>query len=99
MSNKIKSSRGSIVDFDQIKIKQQLALGPSSSQSQAREEFIDQRLKRRLARKHVAQNSQTEVAGMVEVGDAVSAPELELIDETGSPAPTVRKQQVNKQKD
>ena len=52
-----------------------------------------------IATRNTTVTARSVVSGMVEVGDAVSAPELELIDETGSPAPTVRKQQVNKQKD
>jgi len=44
------SARGERVDFDLIKIKQQMATAPKAVTVKAREDFIDQKFKRRLAR-------------------------------------------------
>lgn len=48
MSKPVKSARGQLVDFDLIKIKQQIASAPKPTNVQARENFIDQKFKRRL---------------------------------------------------
>ena len=50
MSSVIKSARGVVVDFDLLKIKQQIASAPKTNVVQAREDFIDQKFKRRLKR-------------------------------------------------
>lgn len=50
MSKGVKSARGVVVDFDLLKIKQQIASAPKPTQVQAREDFIDQKFKRRLKR-------------------------------------------------
>jgi hypothetical protein len=48
MSKPVKSARGATVDFDLLRIKQQIASAPKPTTVQAREDFIDQRFKRRL---------------------------------------------------
>lgn len=48
MSKGVKSARGATVDFDLLRIKQQIASAPKPTTVQAREDFIDQRFKRRL---------------------------------------------------
>ena len=50
MSKGVKSARGAVVDFDLLKIKQQIASAPKTTDVQAREDFIDQKFKRRLKR-------------------------------------------------
>lgn len=45
---KARSAKGEIVDFDLIKIKQQIASAPKTTTVKAREDFIDKKLKRRL---------------------------------------------------
>jgi hypothetical protein len=44
------SARGERVDFDLMKIKQQIAAAPKAVTVKAREDFIDQKFKRRLKR-------------------------------------------------
>lgn len=46
----VKSARGEIVDFDLMKIKAQIATAPKPVTVKTREDFIDQKFKRRLAR-------------------------------------------------
>lgn len=45
---KARSARGTIVDFDLLKIKQNLGAKPRTLEVKAREDFIDKRLRRRL---------------------------------------------------
>lgn len=42
-----KSARGEIIDFDLLKIKQQIASAPPSSEVSRRKDFIENRLRRR----------------------------------------------------
>lgn len=46
MSNTVKSARGESVDFDMIRIKQQIAAAPTNVAP--RESFIDSKFRRRL---------------------------------------------------
>jgi hypothetical protein len=48
--NKVRSARGEIVNFDLLKIKQQIATAPKPVVVQARESFVDQRNRRRSRR-------------------------------------------------
>lgn len=50
MAKPVRSAKGELVDFDLLKIKQQMSATPKSAPVQARENFIDQRFKRRLKR-------------------------------------------------
>lgn len=44
----VKSAKGAMVDFDLLKIKEQIAAAPKTTNVQAREDFIDRKFKRRL---------------------------------------------------
>lgn len=48
MAKPVKSAKGQLVDFDLLKIKQQMASAPKPTNVKAREDFIDQKFKRRL---------------------------------------------------
>jgi len=48
MRRKARSARGVIVDFDLMKIKEQIASMPAPLEVKARQDFIENRLKRRL---------------------------------------------------
>lgn len=48
MAKPVKSARGDLVDFDLLKIKQQMASAPKPTNVRAREDFIDQKFKRRI---------------------------------------------------
>ena len=48
MGKKVKSAKGEVVDFDLMKIKEQMAATPILPDVQARQDFIDKRLRRRL---------------------------------------------------
>jgi len=44
----VRSAKGETVDFDLLKIKSQIASAPKTTNVRAREDFIDQKFKRRL---------------------------------------------------
>jgi len=44
---KVKSMRGTVVDFDLLDIQNQLATSPKPTEVQAREDFVDRKLRRR----------------------------------------------------
>lgn len=48
MSKSVKSARGVDVNFDLLKIKEQISTAPKTTDVKAREDFIDQKFKRRL---------------------------------------------------
>ena len=48
MGKKARSARGQIVDFDLMKIKEQIASAPTPMEVKARQDFIESRLKRRI---------------------------------------------------
>lgn len=57
----VRSAKGETVDFDLLKIKSQIASAPKTTSVQAREDFIDQKFKRRLKKlkREVAKKVQT----------------------------------------
>ena len=54
MGKKVRSARGVIVDFDLMKVKEQIAAAPTPLEVKARQNFIENRLKRRVKK---AQNA------------------------------------------
>ncbi len=50
MSKQVRSARGQVVDFDLLRIKEQMSSAPKTTTVQAREDFIDQKFKRRIKR-------------------------------------------------
>jgi len=48
MPKKVRSARGEIVDFDLMKVKEQIEAAPEPTSVQARQDFIDQKMRRRL---------------------------------------------------
>lgn len=48
MSVKTRSARGEVVDFDLLKIKEQIAANPAPTDVKARQNFVDRRLRRRV---------------------------------------------------
>ena len=47
MGKRVKSARGQIVDFDLLKIKEQIAAAPPPVDVQQRQDFVERRLRRR----------------------------------------------------
>ena len=62
MSKRVKSMKGEIVDFDVLKIKQQIAASPAPIEVSERKSFIDNKLQRRIRRaKDSIQNAKDNV--------------------------------------
>lgn len=80
--SKVRSARGEMVNFDALKIKEQLADRPAPMEVRAREDFVDRRLKRRAKRK--AQQQVTTAIQSDEFDDELNEfePEPEEVEET-----------------
>ena len=48
MPKRVRSAKGEIVDFDLMKIKEQIEAAPEPTSVQARQDFIDQKMRRRV---------------------------------------------------
>ena len=77
-----RSARGVSVDFDAIKIKEQLAERPAPVEVQAREDFVDQRLKRR-ARRRAQEAARKEQASKLQEEAIESEQSTDDVDEVG----------------
>lgn len=63
MGKKVRSAKGVIIDFDLLKIKEQIAQTPPSVDVKKREEFIDKKFQRRLRK----QKKEVEALATVDV--------------------------------
>lgn len=79
------SARGERVDFDLLKIKQQIASAPKATTVAAREDFIDKKFKRRLNRQTREVVAQVAEINTEPKGTVVEEEPVEII------APTVEK--------
>ena len=50
MPKKVRTAKGQIIDFDLLKIKEQLGEAPTPANVKARQDFIDQKMRRRVKR-------------------------------------------------
>lgn len=62
MTKGVRSARGTMVNFDLLKIKQQIASAPKTTEVKARENFIDAKFKRRLKKAQQAATAAVEAA-------------------------------------
>lgn len=76
MSKGVKSARGEVVDFDLLKIKQQIASAPKTIQVQEREDFIDNKFKRRLKR----QTNEVTALAQQSAADVDPNPSTDVVD-------------------
>lgn len=99
MAVKGKSARGVVVDFDLLKIKEQMAAAPASIDVQKRQDFVEGR--RRRARKKVPQELLDNITPPVEVEKELPAVETEaaaMIDEVVEEVVVEKKAPKTKQK-
>jgi len=81
MGKKVRSARGAIVDFDLMKIKQQMASAPTPLEVKTRQNFIENRLKRRLKKADLPKVESTEVESTPDMPEpAASADESHIED-------------------
>jgi len=83
MAVKGKSARGEVVDFDLLRIKEQMASSPVSIDVQKRQDFVENRLRRR-ARKKVPQELLDKAQADLDVEVNKTLPSVE-----GEPAPMI----------
>ena len=50
MPRRVRSAKGEVIDFDLLKIKEQIASRPPTTDVKKREDFIDRKLRRRVKR-------------------------------------------------
>ena len=50
MPKKVRTAKGQVIDFDLMKIKEQMEAAPAPTNVQARQDFIDQKMRRRVKR-------------------------------------------------
>lgn len=86
MSVKGKSAKGVVVDFDLLKIKEQMAAAPPSIDVRKRQDFVENRLRRR-ARKKVPQELLEKAVEAVEVD-----PEMPSVE--GEPAAMIEEEVI-----
>ena len=94
MSKRVKSARGQIVDFDLLKIKEQIASAPPPVDVQQRQDFVERRLRRRVKKKVPV----VEKAGEVNVEPNMPSPEEALDEVKVEEAEVVQKKPVAKPK-
>jgi hypothetical protein len=93
---KVRSAKGEMVDFDLLKIKEQIASEPAPLDVKARQDHVDQRLRRRLRKVKRTTPPAAPVAVEPKLPAAERAEQTEkLID---APAATEEKAPVTKQK-
>lgn len=75
MTNIVKSAKGVPVDFDLLKIKQQMANAPKTTVVQAREDFIDKKFSRRVNKlqKQIASQIDVKPSGKIKTDVDISA--------------------------
>lgn len=76
MSRKVRSAKGTIVDFDLLAIKQQMAAQPAPTNVEAREKFIDRKLRRRKTKKNI-----NDVERKVSVGEKINIEENDQVND------------------
>lgn len=76
----VRTARGEMVDFDLIRIKQQLADAPAPTEVRERENFVERRLKRKL--KQRATSLVEQPAAVEPVGEVVDAELVQVQPET-----------------
>lgn len=87
MPKKVRSAKGEIVDFDLMKIKEQMANAAPPADVKAREDFVDRRLRRRLRRTTVRPPAPKLPSKPVEVDPVIPSTnpvQSEMIDEVVS---------------
>jgi len=100
MGKKVKSAKGEIIDFDYLKIKAQLAAAPTPVEVKNRQNFIENRLKRRLKKKlPVVEQLAVEVAPILPAAEEnLPATEAVVTNNVVADTPPTTKQKARKKK-
>lgn len=80
MGKKVRSAKGELVDFDYLKIKEQLASAPTPMEVKNRQNFIENKMKRRLKKKlPVIEKSAVEVEPNLPEPEIAAVPKEEPV--------------------
>lgn len=98
MGKKVRSARGEMVDFDLLKIKQQIAAGQAPTTVKNRQEFIDSKIRRRVKKAPVpiaadaaAEDTEESVDQSIEIEDNVDVENPAQLAETSKPVRKIKK--------
>lgn len=92
MAKGVRSARGVMVDFDLLRIKENLGAVPKASTVKAREEFIDNKFKRklrRMAESAVATDRPAAPFQDVSAAEPVTAPASDVDNESMDSTPAI----------
>ncbi len=101
MGKKVRSARGVIIDFDLMKIKEQIASAPAPLEVKARQNFIESRLKRRLKKAQAAvsiESTEIEAEPIMPEPAAVKEEATAHIEDVVEETPAPKKKKTTKQK-
>lgn len=90
MSKKIRSARGSSVDFDLLKMKQQISAAPPPMDVRTRQDFIEKRMRRRVRKVAPPAPKIEQVEGEPAMPDAPAVAEQVMIEPTAPDTSTAR---------
>lgn len=100
MPKRVRTAKGQIIDFDLLKIKEQMENAPKPANVQARQDFIDQKMRRRVNRvKEQIAEAKRNPKVPVDVKPDLEVQSTEQgvkIDEVKPPKRKIKKKSVNK---
>jgi hypothetical protein len=96
----VRSARGVLVDFDHLIIKQQLGQTPTTTDVKAREDHVDERLKRRAIRRaqKLAKLAKADIDAELLPEDSDLGEDFNIDDSVEEAAVVTRKQQIKPSK-
>jgi len=101
MPRKVRSAKGEVVDFDLLKIKEQIASAPTPTEVKTRQNFIENRLKRRMKKKTVpVDKAEVNVEPKLPepAADIAATEEMSVEEVTTTEKTTTTKQKARKKK-
>ena len=103
MSKKVKTLRGTTIDWDLLKIKKEIAAGPTPLEVQERKDYIDNKLRRKIQRAKANIKQQEEnkeifkkESDSVETPKVVESEALKAVEETVSIEKPKRQRRIKK---
>ncbi len=110
MPKKVRTAKGKIIDFDLLKIKEQMVDAPKPSNVQARQDFIDQKMRRRVKKvkeqlaeakknpKNKPEGGAVDVNNDLEVKAVEQGPKIDEVTPAVRPKRKIKKKQIKKGK-
>lgn len=100
MPKKVRTAKGKVIDFDLLRIKEQMINGPKPASVQERRDFIDQKMRRRVKKvKDQIEEAKRKGKKPVDVNSKLEVQSNDQgpkIDEVKPPIRKIKKKTVNK---